>query len=115
MHFTRFFLNTLLGWAALLTVANPKPCSALNRTFWQYAGHWRRGKLYDFRSTAASRCEDGGDMADTFASGAFWLTRHHRKWTIEGIETQRAVAGLDGLLRQSSDPYIGGARGTPAS
>jgi ABC-type transporter lipoprotein component MlaA len=27
------------------------------------------------------------------------------KWAVEGIET-RSAAGFDGLLRQSSDPYI---------
>ncbi len=71
VHFTRFFLlNTLLGWAALLTSRERRTCrSALNRTLWQYAGPllWRGVWALYATSVHGSFTlrEDYGDMADT--------------------------------------------------
>ena len=70
VHFTRFFLNTILGMGG-------------------------------FR-------DDGGDMADGLYPVLSWLTwpMSVGKWTLEGIETRAQLLDSDGLLRQSSDPYI---------
>ncbi|VEB56395.1 VacJ lipoprotein [Salmonella enterica subsp. enterica] len=47
-------------------------------------------------------------MADTLYPVLSWLTwpMSIGKWTIEGIETRAQLLDSDGLLRQSSDPYI---------
>ena len=52
--------------------------------------------------------EDGGDMADTLYPVLSWLTwpLSVGKWTVEGIESRAQLLDSDGLLRQSSDPYI---------
>ena len=52
--------------------------------------------------------DDGGDMADGLYPVLSWLTwpMSVGKWTLEGIETRAQLLDSDGLLRQSSDPYI---------
>jgi phospholipid-binding lipoprotein MlaA len=52
--------------------------------------------------------DDGGDMVDTLYPVLSWLTwpLSIGKWTVEGIETRAQLLDSDGLLRQSSDPYI---------
>lgn len=56
--------------------------------------------------------DDGGDMVDTLYPVLSWLTwpLSIGKWTVEGIETRAQLLDSDGLLRQSSDPYIISAR-----
>lgn len=61
VHFTRFFLNTLLGMGGFIDVAGMAnlSCSALNRIAlavrWAIMA-WGMGLICNFRSTAASRC-----------------------------------------------------------
>jgi len=52
--------------------------------------------------------EDGGDMVDTLYPVLSWLTwpLSIGKWTLEGVESRAQLLDSDGLLRQSSDPYI---------
>ena len=47
-------------------------------------------------------------MADSLSPVLSWLTwpMYVGKWTLEGIETRAQLLDSDGLLRQSSDPYI---------
>lgn len=52
--------------------------------------------------------EDGGDWADTFypmlSYLTFWLSVG--RWVVESIETHAQFLDSDGLLRNSSDPYM---------
>jgi phospholipid-binding lipoprotein MlaA len=52
--------------------------------------------------------DEGGDMADGLYPVLSWLTwpMSIGKWAVEGIETRAQLLDSDGLLRQSSDPYI---------
>ncbi|VFS37172.1 VacJ lipoprotein [Salmonella enterica subsp. enterica serovar Typhimurium] len=61
VHFTRFFLNTLLGMGGFIDVAgmaNPKLQRVEPHRFGSTLGHyaWGMGLICNFRSTAASRC-----------------------------------------------------------
>lgn len=70
---------------------------------------WGMGLICNFRFYGSFTLrEDGGDMADTLYPVLSWLTwpMSIGKWTIEGIETRAQLLDSDGLLRQSSDPYI---------
>ena len=52
--------------------------------------------------------EEGGDFADTTYPVLSWLTwpLSVGKWAVEGVESRAQLLDSDGLLRQSSDPYI---------
>lgn len=70
---------------------------------------WVMGRTFSYRSTVVSTLrDDGGDMADSLYPVLSWLTwpMSVGKWTLEGIETRAQLLDSDGLLRQSSDPYI---------
>ena len=69
---------------------------------------WVMGRTFSYRSTVASRC------VMTVVIWRIVFTRFFSadppmsvgKWTLEGIETRAQLLDSDGLLRQSSDPYI---------
>jgi len=114
VHFTRFFLNTLLGMGGLMDVAglsNEKLQRIEPHRFGSTLGHYGVGYgpyvQLPFYGSFTLR-EDGGDMADTLYPVLSWLTwpLSVGKWTVEGIETRAQLLDSDGLLRQSSDPYI---------
>lgn len=52
--------------------------------------------------------QEGGDAADyvypVLSYFTFWMSAG--KWMIEGIETRAQLLDSDGLLRNSSDPYL---------
>lgn len=114
VHFTRFFLNTILGLGGFIDVAglaNP----ALKRTdpqrFGTTLGHYGVGYgpyvvLPGYGSVTPR--QDGGDLVDDLYPALSWLTwpMSIGKWALEGIETRAQLLDSDGLLRQSSDPYI---------
>ncbi len=115
VHFTRFFLNTLLGMGGFIDVAGngeSKLQRALNRIALavRWAGMaWGMGLIYEnFRSTAASRCVKMAGYGGPPCPVLSWLTGQC-PWEMdyrEGMKPAYAVAhGLRGL-RQSSILYI---------
>jgi phospholipid-binding lipoprotein MlaA len=98
VHFTRFFLNSILGWAALLMlpVWRTRNCSVNSRTV--SAARWALWRGYGpyvqlpFYGSFTLR-DDGGDMVDTLYPVLSWLTwpLSVGKWTVEGIETRAAA------------------------
>lgn len=114
VHFTRFFLNTILGMGGFIDVAgmaNPKLQRTEPHRFGSTLGHYGVGygpyvqlPLYG----SFTLRDDGGDMADSLYPVLSWLTwpMSVGKWMLEGIETRAQLLDSDGLLRQSSDPYI---------
>ncbi|MGB7802261.1 phospholipid-binding lipoprotein MlaA [Buttiauxella sp.] len=114
VHFTRFFLNTLLGMGGFIDVAgmaNPKLQRLEPNRFGTTLGHYGVGygpyvQLPAYGSFTIR--EDGGEMVDNLYAPLSWLTwwMSLGKWTLEGIETRAQLLDSEGLLKQSSDPYI---------
>ncbi|MBJ3814453.1 phospholipid-binding lipoprotein MlaA [Shimwellia pseudoproteus] len=114
IHFTRFFLNTILGLGGLIDVAgmaNPELRREDPHRFGSTLGHYGVGygpymQLPVYGSFTLR--QDGGDYADTLYPILSWLTwpMSIAKWSLEGIETRAQLLDSDGMLRQSSDPYI---------
>ena len=96
VHFTRFFLNTILGMGGFIDVAgmaNPY-CNGLNLTasvVRLVIMAWVMGLTFSYRSTVASRCVMTV-VIWRMASPSLWRMSVG-KWTLEGIET-RAAAGF---------------------
>ncbi|ELN2736486.1 TPA: phospholipid-binding lipoprotein MlaA [Pluralibacter gergoviae] len=114
VHFTRFFLNTIIGLGGLIDVAgkaNPTLRRVEPHRFGSTMGHYGVGygpyMQLPFYGNFTPR-EDVGDMADDFYPVLSWLTLPMTigKWMVEGIETRAQLLDSDGLLKQSSDPYI---------
>ncbi|HKN04809.1 MAG TPA: phospholipid-binding lipoprotein MlaA [Buttiauxella sp.] len=114
VHFTRFFLNSLLGMGGFIDVAgmaNPKLQRLEPNRFGTTLGHYGVGygpyvHLPAYGSFTIR--EDGGEMLDNLYAPLSWLTwwMSLGKWTLEGIETRAQLLDSEGLLKQSSDPYI---------
>ncbi|MFC0225306.1 phospholipid-binding lipoprotein MlaA [Serratia aquatilis] len=114
IHFNRFFLNTLLGMGGLIDVAgmaNPKLAREAPRRFGGTLGSYGVGygpyvHLPVYGNFTIR--EDGGDWADSvypvLSYLTFWMSAG--KWVVEGIETRAQLLDSDGLLRNSSDPYL---------
>jgi len=114
VHFTRFFLNTILGMGGLIDVAgmaNPKLAKEEPRRFGSTLGYYDVGygpyvMLPGYGSFTLR--EDGGDWVDTtypvLSYLTFWMSAG--KWVLQGIETRAELLDSDGLLRTSSDPYL---------
>lgn len=114
VHFTRFFLNTILGMGGLIDVAwmaNPQLQRVEPHRFGSTLGHYGVGYgpyvQLPFYGSFTLR-DEGGNMADGLYPVLSWLTwpMSIGKWAVEGIETRAQLLDSDGLLRQSSDPYI---------
>lgn len=114
VHFTRFFLNTILGMGGLIDVAgmaNPQLQRVEPHRFGSTLGHYGVGYgpyvQLPFYGSFTLR-DEGGDMADGLYPVLSPLTSPMSigKWAVEGIETRAQLLDSDGLLRQSSDPYI---------
>ncbi|RJT26073.1 phospholipid-binding lipoprotein MlaA [Buttiauxella izardii] len=114
VHFTRFFLNTMLGMGGFIDVAgmaNPKLQRVEPNRFGTTLGHYGVGygpyvQLPAYGSFTIR--EDGGEWVDDLYAPLSWLTwwMSVGKWTLEGIETRAQLLDSEGLLKQSSDPYI---------
>ncbi|NMP29116.1 phospholipid-binding lipoprotein MlaA [Rahnella sp. SAP-1] len=112
-HFTRFFLNTILGMGGLIdvaTMANPKLAKEEPRRFGSTLGHYEVGYgtyvvLPGYGSFTPR--EDAGGMVDLLYPPLSYLTwwMSAGKWALEGIETRAQLLDSDGLLRNSADPY----------
>jgi phospholipid-binding lipoprotein MlaA len=114
IHFNRFLLNTLLGMGGLIDVAsmaNPKLEREESRRFGGTLGNYGVGygpyvHLPAYGSFTLR--EDGGDYADylypMLSYLTFWMSAG--KWLVEGVETRAQLLDSDGLLRNSSDPYL---------
>lgn len=114
VHFTRFFLNTILGMGGLIDVAgmaNPQLQRVEPHRFGSTLGRYGVGYgpyvQLPFYGSFTLR-DEGGDMADGLYPVLSWLTwpMSIGKWAVEGVETRAQLLDSDGLLRQSSDPYI---------
>ena len=91
-------------------MANPKLQRTEPHRFGSTLGHYGvgYGLTSSYRSTVASRCVMTvviWRMVFTRFFPADW-PMSVGKWTLEGIETRAQLLDSDGLLRQSSDPYI---------
>lgn len=98
VHFTRFFLNTILGMGGFIDVAgmaNPKLQRTEPHRFGSTLGHYGVGYgpyvQLPFYGSFTLR-DDGGDMADGLYPVLSWLTwpMSVGKWTLEGIELVRS-------------------------
>ena len=113
-HFNRFFLNTVFGMGGLIdvaTMANPKLAKEEPRRFGNTLGYYGVGygpyMVLPGYGNFTLR-EEGGDWADTtyplLSYFTFWMSAG--KWMIEGVETRSRLLDSDGLLKNSSDPYL---------
>jgi phospholipid-binding lipoprotein MlaA len=92
-------------------MANPKLAREEPNRFGSTLGHYDVGygpyvMLPGYGSFTLR--DEGGDFADTLypmlSYLTFWMSAG--KWVVEGIETRAQLLDSDGLLRNSSDPYI---------
>lgn len=114
IHFNRFFLNTLLGMGGLIDVAsmaNPKLAREEAQGFGSTLGHYGVGygpyvQLPAYGSFTIR--DEGGDFVDTLYPALSYLTiwMSAGKWALQGIETRAELLDSDGILRNSSDPYL---------
>ncbi|OTA15224.1 lipoprotein precursor [Xenorhabdus vietnamensis] len=113
-HFNRFFLNTLLGMGGLIDVAsmaNPKLAKEDPMRFGSTLGHYNVGYgpyvvLPGYGGFTLR--DEGGNFADMTYPVLSYLTGWMSvgKWMVEGIETRARLLDSDGLLKNSSDPYL---------
>ncbi|WP_217548756.1 phospholipid-binding lipoprotein MlaA [Pantoea sp. GbtcB22] len=113
IHFTRFFLNTVLGLGGFIDVAgkaNPALAREVPHRFGSTLGRYGVGygpyvELPAYGSFTIR--EDGGDFVDTLYPVLSWLSWPISvgKWTLEGIETRAQLLDSDAILRQQQDPY----------
>ncbi|SFU52864.1 phospholipid-binding lipoprotein MlaA [Xenorhabdus koppenhoeferi] len=113
-HFSRFFLNTLLGMGGFIDVAsmaNPKLAKEDSMRFGSTLGYYNVGYgpyivLPGYGSFTLR--DEGGDFADMTYPLLSYLTGWMSvgKWIVEGIETRARLLYSDGLLKNSSDPYL---------
>ncbi|GAB2927169.1 phospholipid-binding lipoprotein MlaA [Hafnia psychrotolerans] len=114
IHFNRFFLNTLLGMGGLIDVAsmaNPKLAREEAQGFGSTLGHYGVGygpyvQLPAYGSFTIR--DEGGDFVDTLYPALSYLTiwMSVGKWALQGVETRAELLDSDGILRNSSDPYL---------
>ncbi|MCC8464456.1 MULTISPECIES: phospholipid-binding lipoprotein MlaA [Photorhabdus] len=113
-HFNRFFLNTILGMGGLIdvaTMANPKLAKEEPKRFGSTLGYYKVGYgpyvvLPGYGSFTLR--DEGGNWADMTYPMLSYLTiwMSAGKWAFEGIETRARLLDSDGLLKNSSDPYL---------
>ncbi len=113
-HFTRFFLNSVLGLGGFIDVAgkaNTELARTQSQRFGTTLGSYGVGygpyvQLPMYGSFTLR--QEGGNYADNFYPALSWLTfwMSAGKWMLEGIETRAELLDTDGLLRNSSDPYL---------
>ncbi|CDH23880.1 phospholipid-binding lipoprotein MlaA [Xenorhabdus bovienii] len=113
-HFNRFFLNTLLGMGGLIDVAsmaNPKLAKEDPMRFGSTLGYYNVGYgpyvvLPGYGNFTLR--DEGGNVADMTYPVLSYLTPWMSvgKWVFEGIETRARLLDSDGLLKNSSDPYL---------
>ncbi|AOM39343.1 phospholipid-binding lipoprotein MlaA [Xenorhabdus hominickii] len=113
-HFNRFFLNTILGMGGFIDVAsmaNPKLAKEDSVRFGGTLGHYNVGYgpyvvLPGYGSFTLR--DEGGNFADMTYPMLSYLTGWMSvgKWMVEGIETRARLLDSDGLLKNSSDPYL---------
>ncbi|MBD2779925.1 phospholipid-binding lipoprotein MlaA [Xenorhabdus szentirmaii] len=113
-HFNRFFLNTLFGMGGFIDVAsmaNPKLAKEDPMRFGSTLGHYNVGYgpyvvLPGYGSFTLR--DEGGNFADmtypvlSYFTG--WMSVG--KWVVEGVEMRARLLDSDGLLKNSSDPYL---------
>ncbi|WAT01548.1 phospholipid-binding lipoprotein MlaA [Rouxiella chamberiensis] len=112
-HFTRFFLNTILGMGGLIDVAsmaNPDLAKEEPHRFGSTLGHYGVGygtyAVLPGYGSFTPREDVGGLVDDLYFPLSYltwWMTAG--KWAIQGIETRAQLLDSDGLLKNSSDPY----------
>ncbi|EPH3099835.1 phospholipid-binding lipoprotein MlaA [Providencia stuartii] len=113
-HFNRFFLNTVFGVGGLIDVAsmaNPQLAKEDPKRFGNTLGYYDVGYgpyvvLPGYGSFTPR--EEGGNLVDDLypmlSYLTFWMSAG--KWALEGIETRSQLLDSDGLLKNSSDPYL---------
>ncbi|MFS1539399.1 MAG: phospholipid-binding lipoprotein MlaA [Candidatus Phlomobacter fragariae] len=113
-HFNRFFLNSVFGMAGLIDIAsmaNPKLVKQEPNRFGSTLGYYQVGYgpyvvLPGYGSFTLR--EDGGDWIDKaypmLSYLTFWMLAG--KWALEGIEKRAFLLNSDGILQNSSDPYL---------
>ncbi|EPY4135858.1 MlaA family lipoprotein [Klebsiella variicola] len=114
VHFTLFFLNTMLGLGGLIDVAG-RASPQLQRTeprrfgstlayYGVSYGPYLQLPLYG----SFTLRQEGGDMVDNLYPVLYWLTWPGMvgKLAINTIETRAQLLESEGMLRQSTDPYI---------
>lgn len=114
VHLTRFFLNSTLGMAGFIDVAemsNPKLHSVRTRRFGTTLAYYGVGYgpylQVPFYGSFTLR-DDGGTLVDHLYPPLSWLgwPLAIGRWLVQGVENRAQLLSSDGLLRQSDDPYI---------
>ncbi len=113
IHFTRFFLNTVLGLGGFIDVAgkaNPALAREVPHRFGSTLGRYGVGYgpyvvLPGYGSFTVR--QDGGDYVDTLYPVLSWLSwpLSVGKWALEGVETRAQLLDSDGIMKQQQDPY----------
>lgn len=113
-HFNRFFLNTVFGLGGLIDVAsmaNPELAKTEPARFGNTLGYYGMGYgpyvVIPGYGGATPRV-DGGDWLDTTYPILSYLTiwMGVGKWAIEGIDNRAQALDAEGVLHNSSDPYL---------
>lgn len=114
IHFNRFFLNSLLGFAGIMDVAsmaNVKLAKTKPQRFGSTLGyyHVEYGPYVVVPAYGSFTLRDeGGQWADVcypmLSYLTFWMSAG--KWMLQGIETRAQLLSSDALLHSSSDPYL---------
>lgn len=112
-HFTRFFLNSILGLGGLIDVASmankelPKEDpKTFGSTLGYYGVPYGPYMVLPVYGSFTVR-QDGGNYVDYLYPPLSLLTfvMNAGKWAIQGIETRANLLDADELLRNSNDPY----------
>lgn len=113
IHFTRFFLNTVFGFAGLIDVASmadPVLQKTPDRSFGSVLGHHGMGYgpyvVLPFYGPATLR-EDGGRFVDHLYPPLSLLTTEMTiaRWIFDGLETRSALLDMEDIIKNSNDPY----------
>lgn len=113
-HFNRFFLNSVFGMAGLIDIAsmaNTKLAKQESNRFGSTLGYYQVGYgpyviLPGYGSFTLR--VDVGDWADKAYPMLSYLTfgMSAGKWVLEGIVKRVLLLDSDGIVRNSSDPYL---------
>ncbi|MFB6434587.1 MAG: phospholipid-binding lipoprotein MlaA [Candidatus Malihini olakiniferum] len=113
IHFNRFFLNTLLGMGGffdLASVANAQLAKEEPRRFGTTLGSYGvgYGPYVVLPGYGSATLREGASIVDTLYPVLSYLTfwASAGKWVVEWVEMRAQLLDSDGLLRNSSDPYL---------
>jgi len=113
VHFTRFFLNTIFGFAGMIDVASMADSELKKppeRKFGHVLGHYGVGYgpyvVLPFYGSATLR-DDVGQFADYlyFPLNVLTAKMTIARWIFDSLETRAQLLNLEDIIKNSDDPY----------